>query len=248
MEKGLLITVSFVVFFVILRIAICNRRTRKYWDLEAEQYWKNEKRNYELLEAVTKPDRGTNSERNLVLRLLNYGIPAQTIFHDLYLRKRSGNYAQIDLVVPTTAGIVVFEVKDYSGWIFGNGNNSQWTQVLAYGSQKYRFYNPIKQNNSKIQELRKLIGNIPFFSIIVFSGDCELRDISFVPEGTFVVREERVLEVMKIIQSKEPAPYADKHKVIRILKEAVENGVHREVAMKHVEKVTDMLGKHRVFD
>jgi hypothetical protein len=75
-----------------------------------------------------------------------------------------------------------------------------------------------------------------------------LRNISFVPEGTFVVREERVMEVMKIIQSKEPAQYTDKHKVVRILREAVENGAHKEVEREHIEKVTDLLGKHRVFD
>jgi hypothetical protein len=82
----------------------------------------------------------------------------------------------------------------------------------------------------------------------VFYGDCELRDVSFVPDGTFVVREERVLEVMRIIQSKEPAPYTDKHAVLRVLREAVENGASEEVEMQHIEKVTDMIGKHRVFD
>ena len=207
--------------------------------------------NKELLGTVTQSDRGTNSERNLVLRLLRYGIPAQTIFHDLYVKKRNGGFSQIDLAVATTAGIIVFEVKDYSGWIYGTGYKPQWTQVLAYGQQKYRFYNPIIQNNKHIEDLRKQrkqFENIPFYSIIVFYGDCELRDISFVPDGTFVVREERVLEVLRIIQAKEPAPYTDKHEVLRVLREAVENGANREIENKHIEKVTDMLGKHRVFD
>ena len=207
--------------------------------------------NKELLGTVTQSDRGTNSERNLVLRLLRYGIPAQTIFHDLYVKKRNGGFSQIDLAVATTAGIIVFEVKDYSGWIYGTGYKPQWTQVLAYGQQKYRFYNPIIQNNKHIEDLRKQrkqFENIPFYSIIVFYGDCELRNISFVPDGTFVVREERVLEVLRIIQAKEPAPYTDKHEVLRVLREAVENGANREVENRHIEKVTDMLGRHRVFD
>lgn len=207
--------------------------------------------NQNLLETVTKSDRGTYAERNLVLKLLKYGIPAQTIFHDLYLRKPNGSFSQIDLVVATTAGIVVFEVKDYSGWIFGKGFQGQWTQVLAFGKQKYRFYNPIMQNNKHIVDLRnkrKQFGNIPFYSVIVFDGDCELRDISFIPDGTFVVRAERVFEVMRIIQAKEPAQYSDKHEVIRVLREAVENGVYKETEQHHIEKVTDLLGKHRVFD
>ena len=176
-------------------------------------------------------------------------IPAQTIFHDLYLRKRSGNYAQIDLVVPTTAGIVVFEVKDYSGWIFGNGNHSYWTQVLAYGKQKYRFYNPIKQNNSKIQALRKLIGNVPFYSVVVFYGDCVLKEIDFVPAGTFLVKSNRVLEVMKIIiRHNESAQCYNKDEIVRILKEAVLNGENTEIKNRHIRDINDMLGKNRIFE
>jgi hypothetical protein len=110
-------------------------------------------RDKKLLETVTKSNRGTRTERDLVLKLLKYGIPAQAIFHDLYLEKTNGEYSQIDLVVAAKKGIIVFEVKDYSGWIFGNGNYREWTQVLAYGQEKYRFYNPIMQNNRHVAEI-----------------------------------------------------------------------------------------------
>ncbi len=236
-----------IVIFVIVLGLFKNRGGKQQYRIFEWTFNRNQK----LLETVTKSDRGTYSERNLVIKLLKYGIPSQAIFHDLYVRKPNENFSQIDLVVATTAGIIVFEVKDYSGWIFGKGYQEQWTQVLAYGSQKYRFYNPIMQNNKHIIELRntqKQFENIPFYSVIVFDGNCELRDISFVPEGTFVVRVERVLEVLRIIQAKEPAPYKDKYEVIRVLKEAVENGAHKETELQHIEKVTDMLGKHRVFD
>ncbi len=251
MGNALFITVGIIVFFVVFIVAVNRRKTEKRWSSGSDQFLEAKKSRKKLLETVTKFDRGTSAERDLVLKLLRYGVPAQTIFHDLYLRRRDGTFAQIDLVVATTAGIVVFEVKDYSGWIFGTGYQSQWTQVLAYGKQKYRFYNPILQNNKHIADLRKKrkqFENIPFYSVIVFDGDCELRDISFVPEGTFVVREKRVLEVMRIIQAKEPAPYTDKHEVIQVLKEAVENGAHKGTEEQHIEKVTDMLGKHRVFN
>lgn len=242
------IPIVIVIFVIVIVLSLFkNRDGKKQYRISEWTFNRNQK----LLETVTKSDRGTYAERNLVLKLLKYGIPAQTIFHDLYVRKPNGNFSQIDLVVATTAGIVVFEVKDYSGWIFGTGYQTQWTQVLAYGSQKYRFYNPIMQNNKHIAELRnkrKQFENIPFYSVIVFDGDCELRNISFIPEETFVVREERVLEVVRIIQAKEPAPYTDKHEVIRVLREAVENGAQKETELQHIEKVTNLLGKHRVFD
>ena len=50
------------------------------------------------LEEDLEPKRGTWSERDLVSKLSQYGIPNQTIFHDLYLKKYYGKYSQIDLV------------------------------------------------------------------------------------------------------------------------------------------------------
>lgn len=207
-------------------------------------------RDAKLLKTVTELSRGTKSERDLVLKLLKFGIPAQTIFHDLYLQKYNGNFSQIDLVVPTKVGIIVFEIKDYSGWIFGTGRQPQWTKVLAYGKQKYRFYNPIMQNNKHIDDLRKQLNeNVPFYSVVVFYGDCELKDISFVPEGTFIVKSKRVLEVMRIIMNENmPANYTDKHNVVRVLKESVKNGESKLTQSQHIENIRDMIGKDRIFD
>ncbi len=209
-------------------------------------------RDKKTLKTVTKSNRGTRSERDLILKLLKYGIPPQMIFHDLYLKKYNGDFAQIDLVVITKVGIIAFEVKDYSGWIFGNGNQSQWTQVLAYGKQKYRFYNPIMQNNKHIGELRKKlkhIDDVPFYSIVLFYGDCVLKDVSFVPNGTFLVKSKRVLEVMKIITKKnEPVQYSNKNEIVEILNEAVKNGDYLENQIQHIENIKDMLGKERIFD
>ena len=209
-------------------------------------------RDKKLLETVTKSNRGTRSERDLVLNLLKYGIPAQAIFHDLYLKKPNGEFSQIDLVVAAKTGIIVFEIKDYRGWIFGNGHHREWTQVLAYGQEKYRFYNPIMQNNKHVDEIRKKLRqfeNVPFFSLVVFYGDCELKDINFVPDGTFIVKSTRVLEVLDIIINKnELAPYTDKLEVVNLLKEAVYNGNSKAIQTQHIENVKDMLGKHRIFN
>ena len=79
-------------------------------------------RDEKLLGSVTSHYRGTRSERKMVLNLLKRKIPYQTIFHDLYLRNSNGTYSQLDLVVATKVGIIVFEIKEYSGWIFGTGN------------------------------------------------------------------------------------------------------------------------------
>ena len=209
-------------------------------------------RDVKLLKTVTSLNRGTKTERDLVLKLLKHGIPAQTIFHDLCIEKNNGEFSQIDVVVATTEGIIVFELKDYSGWIYGNGNYSHWTKVLAYGKRKYRFYNPIKQNKNHIGTLRKQLKqfeNIPFYSIIAFYGDCELKEINYVPKGTFLVKSPRIFEVLKLIKkNNEAASYTDKKEIVRILKQAVKNGENISNQEKHVENINDMLGKDRIYD
>ncbi|MEQ8238329.1 MAG: nuclease-related domain-containing protein [Cyclobacteriaceae bacterium] len=209
-------------------------------------------RDKKLLKTVTSPNRGTKSERDLVLQLLKYGVPAQTIFHDLYVEKNNGEFSQIDVVVATTQGIIVFEVKDYSGWIFGNGSYSHWTQVLAYGKKKYRFYNPIKQNQSHIRVLRKRLNqlvNVPFFSIIAFYGDCTLKEINYVPAGTFLAKSSRIMEVLRTIKTdNEAAPYTHKKELVDFLKQAMRNGESISNQQKHIENVNGLLGKNRIFD
>ncbi|MGQ1908213.1 nuclease-related domain-containing protein [Marinifilum sp. RC60d5] len=208
--------------------------------------------NRKLLRTVTSLDSGTKSERDLVLKLLKLGIPSQTIFHDLCIKRKDDKFAQIDVVLATTEGIIVFEVKDYNGWIFGNGNYSHWTKVMAHGKRKYRFYNPIKQNANHIRTLRqklKQFRNIPFYSIIVFYGDCELKEINYVPKGTYIVKSSRIFEVLKLIRKEnDPAPYTNKREVVNILKQAVKNGENIDIQEKHIEDINDILGKERIFD
>jgi uncharacterized protein YraI len=208
-------------------------------------------RNFKLLRSVTKTNRGTRSERDLVLKLLKFGIPAKMIFHDVYLSKNNGEFSQIDLVVITDVGIMVFEVKDYSGWIYGSGYQTQWTKVLAYGKEKIRFYNPIMQNNKHIGELKKNLNlvNVPFYSLVIFYGNCILKDIDFVPRGTFLVKSKRVKEVMKIIlKQNETFEYNNIDEMLEILKEAVKNGASKENQKKHIENIKDMIGKDRIFE
>lgn len=108
------------------------------------------------------------------------------------------------------------------------------------------------QNNKHIEDLRKRLKqfeNILFYSIIVFYGNCVLKDGSFVPSGTFLVKSTRVIEVIKnIINNNELARYTNKNEVVRVLKEAAENGESMETQIQHIENIKDMLGKDRIFE
>ena len=194
-----------------------------------------------LIRTVTSLERGTSSERYLIYSLLKYGIQSKAIFHDLYFRKPNGDYSQVDVVVATNVGIIVFEVKDYGGWIFGNGADNMWTQVLAYGREKHRFYNPIKQNIGHINVIRDSIeqfANIPFYSVVVFYGSSQFRDVSNIPFGVDLVYPSQITKVLdKILQTNPPAPYTDKWEVVNLFKQAVANGANEEIVNSHNEGI-----------
>lgn len=201
-------------------------------------------------QQVTTTYRGTGTERNLVHRLLKQGIKPQAIFHDLYLNTYKNNYSQIDLVVPTKVGIIVFEVQDYSGWLFGTGHQQKWVQVLNYGKEKKRFYNPILQNTNHIKQLSKKLPkeNMPYFSIIVFYGDCELREINYVPKNTYLTKPHTaMIAYEKILRENPPATYTDKHNIMKVLSQAVQNGENPNIKNQHIENIQDNLGKGRIL-
>ena len=209
------------------------------------------KKDRELISSVTSLTRGTPSEKILILQLLKNGTPPITIFHDLIIKKENYEFSQIDMVLVTSEGIIVFEVKDFSGWIYGSGNNTNWTKVLSYGKNKYKFYNPIKQNNNHIIELRKThkqFENIPFFSVIVFFGECELKEINYVPKGTYLVKSHRVLEVLNLIKNENvPTTYTNKREVVDTFKELVSFGENVEFQKQHIENIKAMIGDDRIF-
>ena len=124
--------------------------------------------------------------------------------------------------------------------------------MLNYGKVKHRFYNTIKQNNGHIKSIRNLhpqLKYIPFYSVIVFYGDCELKEINYVPKGTYIAKANRVFEVLREIkENNEPARYKDKREVVRVLREAVEAGANTTNQERHIANITDVVGKGRMFD
>ena len=201
-------------------------------------------RDQKLLRTVTSRYRGTRSERKMVLNLLKRKIPAQTIFHDLYLRNSNETFSQLDIVVATKVGIIVFEIKEYSGWIFGNGSQREWTQVLAYGKHKYRFYNPIFQNKKHITNLidqHPQFKKIPFYSVIVFFGNCEFKDLRLIPDEVFIIKSWQVDCVLeKILQENPQVQYDDKREVVNLLNRAVQNGDNRQICEEHIRNIQAM--------
>ena len=204
--------------------------------------------NLKLLKTVTRPNRGTRSERRMVLSLLKNNLNSQIIYHDLYFKNKKGKYAQIDLVVLTEVGIIVFEIKEYSGWIFGTGHQKYWTQVLAYGKSKFRLYNPILQNKKHIEALTSSLTqfeNIPFYSIVVFFGNCEFKDLTFISDDVFLIKANEAIDVVqKIVLDNQPVRYIDKIEIHNVLKAAARNGEDKQIREQHIRNIQDIINQH----
>ena len=148
-------------------------------------------------------ERLTEKELNLVKFLGRDG----EVLRNVYVPTDKGETSEIDVLFITQKGIFVIESKNYSGWIFGNEKDSQWTMVLP-NKEKHRFYNPIMQNSSHIKWLRKYlieelgesIGNsILLHSLIVFSERCELKKITVQSNDIKVIKRDRTYAAVRSI-------------------------------------------------
>ena len=187
------------------------------------------RQNMKLLRSVSSPNRGTGAERRLVIRMLRRGVHPKAIFHDLYLQKRL-----------TPQGLLAIEVKDYSGWLFGNEKQRYWTQVLNYGKEKYRFYNPIMQNAGHIKALREQseqFAHLPIFNVVLFAGNCTLKNVNYWADNTFVGYASNISYVLKKMNEFRLAQYTDKREVVRVLRKAVENGNNPDIVISHMASV-----------
>lgn len=198
------------------------------------------RKNMKLLCSVSSPKRGTKAERKLIIKMLKKGVHPKAIFHDLYVRKRNGEFSQIDIVVATPQGLLAIEVKDYSGWLFGNEKQQYWTQILNFGQEKYRFYNPIMQNDGHIKALRELseqFANLTIFNIVLFDGNCMLKNVNYSANNMFVGYTNNITYVLKKVSECCLAKYTDKKEIVHLLHKAVDNGNNQEIVLKHMASV-----------
>ena len=82
---------------------------------------------------------------------------------------------QIDHVVVSPFGIFVIETKNFTGWIFGNARDANWTQTIY--KNKSRFQNPIRQNYTHVKALETITGleESVFHSMVIFTGSAEFK-------------------------------------------------------------------------
>ena len=164
------------------------------WDEEEYDDWKDDGY-YPRFDPKYLGEYGEQlTEENLqVLRSLQ---KTGKILRNAYIPKPNGKTSEIDLLFITHKGVFVIESKNFSGWIFGNEKDRQWTASFPNGERR-RFYNPVLQNNNHIKWLKHFLGfNFPCYSLIVFSERCELKKITVNAPGVGVVKRDSLVPLL----------------------------------------------------
>ena len=160
----------------------------------------------------------------------------------VYLPKSNNETTEIDVLLISPKGIIVFESKNYSGWIFGNEKYKNWTQTLPQGkgrSHKEHFFNPIMQNNLHIKYLKAIIGeDIPIYSIIAFSERCTLKNITVYNNDIQVVKRNDISLAVANVFNPISEPVISESKVEQLYDLLYPySQVSEEIRQKHIENI-----------
>ena len=126
-----------------------------------------------IIYMASAKHKGKKGEKT-VAHMLNWYVEhyGGYVINDIIIPGEATKTSQIDHILLASSGIWVIETKNYSGRIYGSEYDYEWTQVLNYGNTKNRFYNPIKQNETHINNLRKLLGDKKYiYSCVVLTQD-----------------------------------------------------------------------------
>ena len=161
------------------------------------------------------------------------------ILRNIYLPKENGETSEIDVVYLTQKGIFVFESKNYSGWIFGDEKNKNWTAMLP-NKQKNQFYNPVLQNRSHLKWMSKYIGDdVPLFSVIVFSERCELKKITMYSDDIKVIKRDSIYATVRNIWNEKPDAVTDEKLEELYVRLQALTKVDKSVKDAHIENIEE---------
>ena len=117
--------------------------------------------------AIKKGEEG----ENLIASILDKDTKYHRLINNLVLLGDNGVSHQIDHILIRPNGVFVIETKNYYGLIEGKEEDSFWTRSYFVKGKvkKATFHNPLKQNQSHIRAIKKIIGkDYPIYCFVVF--------------------------------------------------------------------------------
>lgn len=167
-------------------IAMAVRRSRR------------KKRQKEFIQRQKK--KGDEGERATEV-LLNRVRGCKKVLRQVYVPKEEAGTSELDLVMIHEKGIFVVENKYYGGRIYGDERKLYWLQVFKGGKRRL-FYSPVKQNQTHIRNLKRLLeGRVPwetpYVSVIIFNGAGKLKRAAVDPDTAVVASGKKAKRRLK---------------------------------------------------
>ena len=196
-------------------------------------------------------DKGRYGEYLIYKRLRRLEGKKGRFLFNVYIPKEDGTTTEIDALMITSKGILVFESKNYSGWIFGNETSKNWTQTLPQGrgkSKKTKFLNPVIQNKGHIKHLKEFLGGeLDVKSIVVFSERCTLKDITMKSEEVKVINRYDIVKTVKSVLERTEAEELTEQTMMEIYEKLYPlTQVSDEVKEEHVKNIVKVYAEESV--
>ena len=193
-----------VLFLLLLKVAAFNRTA--YHSATGNSYF------------YTMSDKGRYGEYQIFRALKHLEKQDAKFLFNVYLPKENGETTECDVILITSRGFIVFESKNYSGWIFGDEKQKTWTQTLPQGkgkpARKETFFNPIMQNSLHIKCLKAAVGtDYAMQSVIAFSERCTLKKVSVYSPDVQVVKRNDVESAVKNALQRMPESAVSKEQI-----------------------------------
>lgn len=151
----------------------------------------------------------------IVRRALGKSVPGERYVFNNYSLFDGVYSTQIDHIVVNRCGVFVIETKNLGGSVNGGASDEYWLHVKTNGEIE-RMRNPLRQNATHVNKVRKLLGDVPTFSLVVFVRDnlppivCdELATLSELP--TRLLDREKALSSAQIDRVAEKLRLNDAH-------------------------------------
>lgn len=96
-------------------------------------------------------------------------ITAVSVDHvrDVLVPDGNGGVLHLDFVLLTPRGILIIDLRDVAGNVFGSDQMSDWT--VMDGAQRFTFTNPQSALYDRVAAVRALAGSVPVEGRIVFT-------------------------------------------------------------------------------
>ena len=91
----------------------------------------------------------------------------------------------VDCILLTDGGVMVFDIRDYIGRLFGGDNINEWTQII--GVKSHKFANPLMELPARIHAVQAIVGDVPVIGHVVFTHRGAFPKGK--PENVFMVDE-----------------------------------------------------------